>query len=607
MRPKALISCKLAVAALVLFGAWAAAQGQPPQGPPPPPAGAAVPGQAAGRGQLPANQTTKPPTAIIRGQVMASDGRAIRSALVNLISAQPVIPGGVTVAARENRTAATDPVGRFEFKEVPAGRYRIAASKTGFVRMEYGQRVWDTPGTQVEVADAQTIERIDFAMQRGGVIVVTATNPRGEPMAGADVQAMQYRFLNGRRTLQGSIYASSDDRGRARLYGLAPGEYFVNVTAPYTNVGTATAKTSYVPTYYPGTLSATEAVKVPVAISQETHVTIPLVTARLATLSGRATRSDGTPLSFTPPAPGMPNPNGGPLPSGLGVVLRQEMPGGGFMQRNIPTKPDGTFSIPSLVPGSYQVQVRPIGNAAALRETAEFASVPVTIDGADVSNLAVSSKPGANITGQVVFDTGAPPTDKTAQDLRVFVYASMVDPPLSAGMVTMKDDYSFEIRGVAMTGMVRLFVANTGWNVKEEIVDGKDIVEAPITWEPGRDYKDIRVVLTQKRAEITGTATDGVGRPVKDYVALAFPQDTDRWVPRSLSILQAHSDQNGQFRISRLPGAKYGQYNVIALEGLQPGQEMDFELLAKLAPLATKITVGETEVKSVTLRVQEVR
>jgi len=289
-------------------------------------------------------------------------------------------------------------------------------------------------------------------------------------------------------------------------------------------------------------------------------------------------------------------------------VMRQEMPGGGFIQRNLTTKADGSFSVPNLLPGNYEFQIRPVGNTAAMpRGTSEFAQVPIAVGGDDISNLTITSQPGAILSGQVSFDTGSPPTDKTMQELRVFVYANMVDPPLSAGLVTMNPDWSFEIRGVAMTGMVRLAVADTGWNVKEEIVEGKDIVEAPLTFEPGREYKDIRVLLTQKRAEVTGAATDAAGRPVQNFVTLIFPQDRARWVPRSLSILVARSDQNGQFRLQRIPGAKYGSYNVIALDALAPGAEYDFELLSRLAPLAERITLGETEVKTVTLKVQEVR
>ena len=258
-----------------------------------------------------------------------------------------------------------------------------------------------------------------------------------------------------------------------------------------------------------------------------------------------------------------------------------------------------------LLPGDYRLEVRPVTPAAA---GAQFARVPVSVAGDDVSGIVVTSQPGARISGQMYFDTpsGVPSADKTASDLRLFVYASTYE-ALSAGAVAMHEDYSFEITGVASTGMLRFVVADTGWSVKEEIVDGKDIIEAPIAWEPGREYKDVRVLVTQKRAEVNGTATDGAGKAVKDFVAMIFPQDRSRWVPRSPSAVAVRSDQNGQFRIQRIPGDKYGQYYVVALESLEPGREWDFELLARLVPVATRITLGESEARTVTLKVQDVR
>jgi hypothetical protein len=602
MRRTAIGASLLVIASLAWPGSWIASRAQVASPAAAPQAGAPRPGPLATTpGQQPATGTAKPPSGIIRGLVAAANNsRPIRGVQVNLVSAQPVIPGGVTIAARENRTVATDAEGLFEIKNLPAGRYRVTAMKTGYAQMEYGQRAWNAPGTQIEVADGQIVDRINFALQRGGVIVATVTNPRGEPLAGAHVQAMRWQFVNARRQLMPVTGVQTNDLGQARVHGLSPGEYYISVSPAFRNVGSANAKMSYAPTYYPGTLLADEAQRVPVAVAQETNVSVALIRARLATISGRATRSDGSPLVSTA------GPMGGPpVGPSLALMMRQEIPGGGIMQRSLSTKPDGSFTIPDLLPGTYDLQIRPVGNLQAFKGTSEFASVPVTVGNEDVSNVTVVSQRGARVSGQITFDTGAPPADKTVEDLRVFVYSNMSEPPLSAGLVTMNPDWSFEILGVAMTGMVRLFVANTGWNVKEEIIDGQDIVESPITFEPGREYKDIRVVLTQKRAEVIGSAVDNVGRPVKEFVALLFPQDPARWVPRSLSILVARSDQNGQFRISRFPGGKYGAYNIIALDALEPGSEMDFELLARLAPLATRFTVGETEVKTVSLKVQE--
>ena len=108
--------------------------------------GAGQQGQgAAGRGQRPARaqpaRVDAPRgTAILRGQIVAADnGTPIRRAQVRVSSPD----------AREGRIATTDAQGRFEIRELPAGRYQMTASKGGFVTLQFGQRRPTESGTPI--------------------------------------------------------------------------------------------------------------------------------------------------------------------------------------------------------------------------------------------------------------------------------------------------------------------------------------------------------------------------------------------------------------------------------------------------------------------------
>jgi len=119
-------------------------------------------------------------TAVIRGQIMSADtGAPIRRAQVRISSPD----------ARESRVAATDAQGRFEIKELPAGRYNITATKGGFVTGQFGQRRPGDPGTPVELVDGQTAEKVNFVLSRGGVISGRILDDGGEPVAGTQVAA----------------------------------------------------------------------------------------------------------------------------------------------------------------------------------------------------------------------------------------------------------------------------------------------------------------------------------------------------------------------------------------------------------------------------------
>ena len=82
-------------------------------------------------------------TASIAGIVVNDEtpGRPVRRAAVTLTG------GDLT----SGRTEQTDDDGKFAFGELPPGRYTLAASRPGFVRMAYGARRHYCPGVAVAV------------------------------------------------------------------------------------------------------------------------------------------------------------------------------------------------------------------------------------------------------------------------------------------------------------------------------------------------------------------------------------------------------------------------------------------------------------------------
>ena len=89
-----------------------------------------------------------------------------KTALVETFVAQ------VRATAGNNRArlASTDSEGRFEFRDLPSGRWNITASKAGFVTLRYGQRRPFEAGRPIEVADGQVMNEIDFTLPRGAVV-----------------------------------------------------------------------------------------------------------------------------------------------------------------------------------------------------------------------------------------------------------------------------------------------------------------------------------------------------------------------------------------------------------------------------------------------------
>ena len=565
-----------AVVVAIAGSAWA--QAQPPQMPPGPP----------GRGQRPARAPARVDaprgTAILRGQIVAADGGSpIRRAQVRVSSAD----------ARESRVATTDAQGRFEIRELPAGRYSMTASKGGFVSLQYGQRRPSESGTPIELGDGQTIDKVAIALPRGSVLGGRITDEFGEPVANASVTAWRYAYTGGARRVVPAPGANTrdttDDQGTYRLFGLPPGEYYVSamlrtggpeVTDPMGE------PSGYAATYFPGTTNIAEAQRVMLAVSQEnTGVHFGLIATRLVRVSGQVIMSDGSPA-----------PNGNvmlvPMSSGGGRAMVMQQGGAGNR-----ISQDGTFRLPSVAPGRYQLQSRAIGN-----QTFELARMDLTVGAENVEGITLVTSPGAIISGTVVSDTGEP-FDFRASQLQVSARSASPEVqgpgPGPGGGTRMGDDFAFTIRNVSDAVVIRTSTPQ-GWLLKSVMVNGQDITDTPMEFPPGQTVGGVQVVMTKKIASVSGAVTDSRGNPALDATVVVFPANDKLWTFQSRFIRASRPDQDGRYRIPSLPSPE--QYLVVAVQGLEDGQAGDPDFLASVRDAAAKFDLAEGETKAVDVK-----
>src|SRR5207302_1532511 len=142
------------------------------------------------------------PSGRITGQVLAAgNGRPVKRARVFVTAAE--LPGG--------RGMMTDDAGVFELTELPAGRYNLTVSKSGFVSLSYGQRRPLQAGTPLQLADGQQLKGIQFQLPRGSVVGGHVLDEDGDAMPGVAVRVMRYQYLQGERRLTPAGAAQTDD------------------------------------------------------------------------------------------------------------------------------------------------------------------------------------------------------------------------------------------------------------------------------------------------------------------------------------------------------------------------------------------------------------
>jgi hypothetical protein len=529
----------------------------------------------------PRDNEQKPDTGTgrIAGRVIGGEtGAPLRRAVVTL-SAEGM---------REGRSATTDEAGRFEFKELPAARYNLAAAKAGYVMMRYGQRrAFEAGSRNLELATGQSVTNVQFNLPRGGVITGRITDEFGEPIAGTTVKVMKQQYAEGRRQLMPVMggWAGTDDLGRYRAYGLPPGEYFVSASMEG-GVGPFAARSEdrggFAPTYFPGTPTVADAQKVPVRAGTEVTANFALLPARTLAITGTAVDSEGKPVAN-------------------GFIMVMEGPAG---RRNMFTmsagamvRPDGTFTVSNLTPGEYVLHV----NIDPGKEgEAEAAAVPVTLATEDISGLAIVTTRGATIAGQVILD-GAQGASLRPAELTFFMTpVEPVSPMFGGRPFTPKDDWTFEGTARESPVLIRGGEQSAAWRVKAVLQRGVDVTDTGVVFRPGERVDDVQIVLSNRLSIVTGSVAADAGSPAKDYVVVVFPDDPNRWGPESRHIGSAQPDQRGQFEVKGLPP---GNYLALAVEYLEEGQDRDPEFLQEMRPSATSFALAEGERKALTLTV----
>jgi protocatechuate 3,4-dioxygenase beta subunit len=524
------------------------------------PAGQAAPP----RDRPPAPQTG---TATIRGRIIAADTR------------QPLSRARISLSAPEltdgPRTTSTNRDGRYEVGSLPAGRYTISVSRSGYLSLLFGQRRPLEQGKTFEVLENQHVDGVDFLLPRMSLITGRITDEVGEPIAGVSVRATRLSYFNGRRQLIAVATGSTDDDGQYRLLDLMPGTYILQATVRETwTVSDATGEhlMSYAPTYFPGTTSAGDSRSVTVGTGQEAHNTdFSLIPGRVANISGTAYDSRGRPLQSTSLVQAFLGSIGGNVTISLGAAGT--------------VGPDGAFVIRNVSPGEYFLQ------AAGSQE---LVTLPVVVNGVDVDNIALVGSPGWSMTGRIVMDDGTPPafsryqTNVSTWGIGVLGAFTLGGPGRPQFSQTLNDNWTFSLTGISGPARLRVILP-AGWMLKAAFLDGRDVADTPLDPNGGEALSNVQVIVTTHVANLAGQITDDAGGPVVDGTVVLFANDPQKWYENSRWVRTVRPDQKGRYQVT---GVLPGDYLAVAVDYVEQGIWNDPDYLGSLRRLGKAVTLS---------------
>jgi hypothetical protein len=520
-------------------------------------------------------------TGVIRGRVVTLDtGRPLRRAQVSLASSE----------LRERKITGTNLRGEFELTGLPAGRYTVNVTRSGYLRTQYGQRRPGGQGKALELAAGQTLDKLEIPLQRAAIISGRVADENGEPVSGVNVYAMRPQFYQGRREMARVASARTDDTGQYRILGLAPGTYTVlaRIRETWMIPGPPKRMLGYSPTFFPSTARAADALRVTLAPGEEAQSTdITLVFAPSASISGMATRSDGTPLA------------GGRV--GLSENYRGPF-GSSFMGiTDAIIAADGSWHMRGIAPGDYELSVsdeRRDGRSESARQS-------ISLQGADIEGVLLTTNGDGILTGEVTTDDGQPVPSATPTGAKLRVAPEAIGPGALPTQIAVGDDNGnvgadgrFTFRAPSGRAVVRVWGLPRGWAVKETVSTDRENGSREVTINPGQTHV-VKVVLTSKFPTVSGTVLDDRGAPA-DAAILMFPADESRWLGTIDDIHTGSVDKAGAFRFDTV---RPGDYIALALEDFELSDAADPAFLRELLDKGQRITVREGEPLQLNLKI----
>jgi hypothetical protein len=489
-------------------------------------------------------------------------GYRIAGILVNWVSGQPVAGASVAIAPtaqgtdREiSRSMVTGSDGRFAFAGLTRGKYSLMAAAHGFM-LQYFER-HGMYATAIAVGPNLDGENLVFRLQPDAAIEGTVTDENNDPVQNALVRLFQQSMEDGQQRTIPVNQGQTDDQGQFRVGHLAPGTYYLAVSArPWyaqnnrvtllhkSNDPNADARSAqeaaaldvtYPLTFYPD--SPDSAGASPIVFHPGERVTADVVMRAVPSLHLRI--RTGNPGKYR-----------GSGAAGFPRVSLRIFDGYLDSEFNGPfsSVEPGVVEVTGLAPGHYIIEMpgsKSVGTGATgggYREVDLAGDLEVNIN--DSSGFAA-------VAGSLVFE-GAQGVPKGMS-----VRLSNEETGENFGS-EVSDKGQFEFEGVKPGRYIVILQSGSGYFLRRLSATGAKLVGRAL--EIGAASGSVHIVATVGRglAQVDGVALRG-GKAFPGAMIVLVPQDAGNNSPL---FRRDQSDSDGTFT---LPNVVPGQYVVLAL------------------------------------------
>ena len=494
----------------------------------------------------------------VQGTVVdAKTGQPLRGAEVSLRTLAPGNRG-------ESAASVSDSEGHFAFDSLVPGRYRLTASRNGYLsrnqRAGIGLR-----GDVVSLSLGQHADDVILRLIPSAVIAGRVTSEGDEPLAGVIVQAMKYSYQEDRRQLVGVGNASTNDRGEYRIWGLSPGRYYIHASPP-TGMAGRTSSQVYLPVFYPGASEPSRTQALTLGPGDElSGIDFNFASVHSVRVSGRVFNAGSIPAKPAKDAQ---------------VTLAAVSGNLTFTVGQASTNAKGAFEIRGVPPGSYVLVAEQFGNGELGRVMRGRSSAEV--GERNLSDVEVVIGPGVTVSGHVRIEGKENPgLAELSAVLEPQDDLSSLGLAPDVSRVPLRHDGTFTFLYVPEeTYHIKVIPLPDGYYLKPSGQD--DVITV------GRNHAPVvELTLSTGAGRITGTVSNNK-KPFAGATVVLVPDAPRRGQARFYR--QALSDAGGRFTISSITP---GDYKVFCWEEIERGMYLDPDFLRSYEDSGQAVHVEE--------------
>jgi hypothetical protein len=483
----------------------------------------------------------------------ASDTWRISGKAVDALSGAPLARCSVEIGPTADRGASrsmeTGEDGQFVFDGLAQGKYRLSASKRGY--LPQGYEAHDNFSTAIVVGPGLKSEGLNFKVVPQAVITGTVTDERGEPVRRAQVRLFKDQDRLGIRSTVQRQTVMTDDRGIYQLARIDPGNYYLAVSAqpwyaqairyPHP-IGKQEQEpdspldVAYPTTFYPQATDSEDATPIPIKGGERMQANVTLNAQKALRVHIRLPVQDSG------------------QEGGFHVMVSQSI--FGQMERvGAPVFPvqNGVVEIPGILPGHYDFEFTPRQTPTPLTRSLEPGASgpqqdPIHFSGDVTSGTTELTPQGAEsevtVTGKVTTADGKIPsggiTLRPADQRRA--YTATLDKAAEFSLKVPPGDYQI-VGQIPQMHLARL-TAQDG-EVKNRV----------LTVKAGSAPK-LELLASKGAGQIDGFVRRG-DQPVSGVMVLLAPDDN------TFLFRRDQTDSDGSFTLANVVP---GRYRLLAVE-----------------------------------------